>query len=80
MNLILIGRNQDQLAEIANNIRSKYFVKVQTIVIDFSNSTSFVNRPEVEEMFHSKDIGILVNNVGVILSHPKYFNEASMIR
>ena len=73
MNLILIGRKQSQLTEIANEISSKYFVKVQALVIDFS--TSVLNRQEVEKVLGSKDIGILVNNVGVILSHPKFFHE-----
>ena len=74
MNLILIGRNQGQLTEIANKISSKYLVKVQTLTVDFSN-TEGIRRQEVEEMLRFKDVGILVNNVGVILPHPKFFHE-----
>lgn len=73
MNLILVGRDLDKLEKLANLIQSKYQVHVELIKVDFSSHSDFSE--EIKQVIKDKDIGILVNNVGVILPHPMYFHE-----
>jgi 17beta-estradiol 17-dehydrogenase / very-long-chain 3-oxoacyl-CoA reductase len=66
-NLVLISRTQQKLDKTAKEIRKKYpEIQVQTIAFDFKNS----NVEDYEKIIFSKldklDIGLLVNNVGMI--------------
>ena len=74
MNLVLVARKADLLNEIADDIRSKYSVKVDVIIADFGQGTIIYKN--IEEGLTDKDIGILVNNVGVA-GAVKYFHEDS---
>ena len=75
MNLVLVARKAALLNEIADDIKSKYAVKVDVIIADFGKGIDiFMN---IEESLADKDIGILVNNVGVAYDRLKYFHEDS---
>ena len=63
MNLVLVARKVDLLNEIANDIKNKYAVKVEVIIADFGKGIDIYKN--IEESLANKDIGILVNNVGV---------------
>ena len=76
MNLIIIGRNQPKLEEVQYQIMIDYKVQVEVIVIDFSHGPHVY--PMAAEIMADKDIGILVNNVGVGFSRPKFFEEVSL--
>ena len=75
MNLVLVARKADLLNEIADDIRSKYSVKVDVIIADFGKGIDIYTN--IEESLTNKDIGILVNNVGVAYDRLKYFHEDS---
>lgn len=63
LNLILIARKADLLQTISDEIKVKYGVQVEIIIADFSHGQSVYS--SIAEALESKDIGILVNNVGV---------------
>ena len=74
MNLILIGRNASKLKDIASDIQGEYDnVAIEVIETDFGDGDDI--KRIIKDGLASKDIGILVNNVGVILPYPMYFNE-----
>ena len=75
MNLVLVARKADLLNEIADDIRSKYSVKVDVIIADFGKGIDIYTN--IEESLANKDIGILVNNVGVSYDRLNYFHEFS---
>ena len=75
MNLVLVARKANLLNEIADDIRSKYRVKVDVIIADFGQGTIIYKN--IEECLARKDIGILVNNVGVAYDGLNYFHEDS---
>ena len=77
MNILLIGRNEAKLSEIRDIIRSIHDVEVEYLVIDFAKGLE-VSYKNIENFLEEKkDIGILVNNVGVIPPYPMYFDEIS---
>jgi 17beta-estradiol 17-dehydrogenase / very-long-chain 3-oxoacyl-CoA reductase len=74
MNIILVGRNSPALGDIADDIKAECKeVKVEFIEADFSKGHNVYKA--IETGLVGKDIGILVNNVGVIPPHPMYFTE-----
>ena len=75
MNLVLVARKADLLNKFADDIRSKYRVKVDVIIADFGKGIEIYTN--IEESLANKDIGILVNNVGVAYDRLKYFHEES---
>ena len=77
MNLILIARKAELLNKIASEIHAQYGVKVEVIIADFGKGASIYK--DIEEGIAGKDIGILVNNVGVASDGLHYFPEASEV-
>ena len=76
MNLVLIARKVDLLNDIADEIRNQYQVKVEVIIAKFGEE-SFIYT-NIEERLADKDIGILVNNVGVANEGLKYFHDETI--
>jgi len=75
MNLVLIARKVELLNKIADEIMSQYKVKVEVIIADFGAGPSIYKN--IEDSLLNKDIGVLVNNVGVANNGVKYFDEDS---
>ena len=76
MNLILIGRNTIRSKDIASDIKAEYGnVGIEVIEVDFADSSGDDISNTIKDGLAHKDIGILVNNVGVILPFPMYFHE-----
>ena len=75
MNLVLIARKAELLNNIALEIRSQYDVQVEVIIADFGVGPSIYKT--IEENIEGKNIGILVNNVGVANNGVNYFHDAS---
>ena len=75
MNLVLIARKVELLNKIAEEVRAKYGVQVEVIIADFGHGATIYK--DIEEGLANKDIGILVNNVGVAYDRIKYFHEES---
>ena len=75
MNLVLIARKVELLNKIAEDVQTKYGVQVEVIIVDFGHGATIYK--DIEEGLADKDIGILVNNVGVGVDRIKYFHEES---
>ena len=75
MNLVLIARKAELLNKIAHEIQTHYGVQVEVIIADFGLGKSIFKN--IEESLEGKDIGILINNVGVAFEKIRYFHEAS---
>ena len=75
MNLVLIARKAELLNKIASEIHTQYGVKVEVIIADFGKGASIYK--DIEAGIAGKDIGVLVNNVGVASDGLQYFPEAS---
>ena len=75
MNLVLIARKAELLNKIANELQSKHGVQVEVIIADFGKGPSVYK--SIEEGLACKNIGILVNNVGVATDGLRYFHDAS---
>ncbi|XP_038627967.1 inactive hydroxysteroid dehydrogenase-like protein 1 isoform X1 [Tachyglossus aculeatus] len=73
LNIILISRNKEKLEKVAKNIAEVYKVETDIIVADFSNGREIYS--PIREALRDKDIGILVNNVGVFYPYPQYFTQ-----
>ncbi|CAL4065227.1 unnamed protein product, partial [Meganyctiphanes norvegica] len=63
MNVILVARNKDKLDKVAHEISSEFGVETIVIVADFVRGREIY--AYIEQQLQGKDIGILVNNVGV---------------
>ncbi|XP_042225892.1 inactive hydroxysteroid dehydrogenase-like protein 1 [Homarus americanus] len=75
INIVLISRTHDKLVRVAREIREQYRIQTEIIQADFARG-----RPIYEDIGRhlvGKDIGILVNNVGVAGSNPCFFEEVS---
>ena len=75
LNIILISRNQDKLQMLAKDIADTYNVETDIIVADFSSGREIYD--PIREALKDRDIGILVNNVGVFYPYPQYFTQVS---
>lgn len=75
MNLVLVGRNQDKLSQIAEEIKGKSpRVETQTVVIDFAGDlVEGVNR--LEKAIRGLDVGLLINSAGISYPYARYFHE-----
>ena len=75
MNLVLIARKAELLNKIAEELRNQHDIQVEVIIADFGKGANIYS--SIEEKLVGKDIGILVNNVGVATDGIRYFHEAS---
>ncbi|VTJ51292.1 Hypothetical predicted protein [Marmota monax] len=75
LNVILMSRNEEKLRTVAKDIADTYQVETDIIVVDFSRGREIY--VPVAEALRDKDIGILVNNVGVFHPYPQYFTQVS---
>ncbi|XP_058060320.1 inactive hydroxysteroid dehydrogenase-like protein 1 [Anopheles bellator] len=68
MKVLLIARNEAKLKKVSQEITEKYGVETKILVADFSKGEQIYHGLETE--LTTLDIGILVNNVGVINEKP----------
>lgn len=73
MNLLLISRTMEKLQNISKDIQSKFDVETEVVQADFNDGRKVYDA--ISSHILNKEIGILVNNVGVITSHPMIFGE-----
>ena len=74
MNLILIARNAKVLNEMAQEMRDKHNIKVEVIQADFTQDVY----DRIEQRLAGKNIGVLVNNVGLFYPEPMHFNDLEL--
>lgn len=70
-----MSRNEEKLRTVAKDIADTYKVETDIIVVDFSRGREIY--VPIAEALKDKDIGILVNNVGVFYPYPQYFTQVS---
>ncbi|XP_057212888.1 17-beta-hydroxysteroid dehydrogenase type 3 isoform X2 [Triplophysa rosa] len=66
MNVIIISRNQEKLDRAARNIELSTGTQVKVITADFTKDDMYGH---IMKSLEDLDIGILVNNVGILPSH-----------
>jgi len=73
-NIFLISRTQSKLEILANELESKYKIKVKTLAIDFASDKPS-NYELISQLTKNLPITILINNVGQSHSIPVPFLE-----
>jgi len=71
LKVLLISRTPERLAETAKELGAD---KTETLAIDFGKLTEEKCK-QIKDALAKKDVGVLVNNVGVSYDHPAYFHE-----
>ena len=72
LNIVLVSRNPDKLKAVAGMIEANHQVKTVVVTVDFKQSDAEYI-PLVREAVQSLDIGVLINNVGMMYDHPDEF-------
>ncbi|XP_076030571.1 inactive hydroxysteroid dehydrogenase-like protein 1 [Oratosquilla oratoria] len=75
MNIVLISRTQEKLEKVAKEIEEQHKVATAIVRADFSEGRPIYDN--IAKSLEDKEIGILVNNVGVMLSQPMPYTEVS---
>ncbi|NWV05197.1 HSDL1 protein, partial [Ptilonorhynchus violaceus] len=75
INIILVSRNKEKLEAVARSISESYKVETDFIVADFSKGRE--PYPAIREALKDREIGILVNNVGIFYTYPDHFTNLS---
>ncbi|XP_055643211.1 inactive hydroxysteroid dehydrogenase-like protein 1 [Toxorhynchites rutilus septentrionalis] len=65
-NIVLVSRSESKLISVAAEIEQKYAVETKWIAVDFTDGPEIYDY--LRERLNSFDIGVLVNNVGVLPS------------
>lgn len=73
VNIILVSRNKEKLEAVSRGISETYQVETDFIVADFSKGRELY--PAIKEALKDREIGILVNNVGIFYAY--YFTNLS---
>lgn len=66
LNVCLIARKEDKLKAVCESIQAKYKVKTEYIAFDFSTDDFNDLSVKINEFPWVKDIGVLINNVGIL--------------
>mmetsp|Transcript_31728 Transcript_31728/g.100801 ORF Transcript_31728/g.100801 Transcript_31728/m.100801 type:complete len:331 (-) Transcript_31728:1591-2583(-) len=80
LNVLLVSRTESKLQATQAAILEKYGekgVKVEYLQLDFGSFGSDDSLAKVKGAVSGKDVGVLVNNVGMSYDHPKYYEELS---
>ncbi len=72
VNIVLISRNPDKLKQVASEIESQHRVQTKTVAVDFTQSDEEYEE-RVEAELKGLEIGVLVNNVGMMYEYPNEY-------
>ncbi|XP_039238515.1 inactive hydroxysteroid dehydrogenase-like protein 1 isoform X2 [Pipra filicauda] len=75
VNIILVSRNKEKLEAVSRSISETYNVETEFIVADFSKGRE--PYPAIKEALKDREIGILVNNVGMFAGYADYYTDLS---
>jgi len=73
MKVLLVSRSEANLAETKKELEAAGAAGIETLAIDFSDFDEG-KRTKVKEALKGKDVGVLINNVGISYDHPEYFH------
>ncbi|KAG8193683.1 hypothetical protein JTE90_024045 [Oedothorax gibbosus] len=71
LNIIIISRSREKLERTAREIEKDFKVKTYIIQADFSSGREIYDN--ISKQLEDKEIGILINNVGVMYDYPECF-------
>ncbi|XP_076340440.1 inactive hydroxysteroid dehydrogenase-like protein 1 [Tachypleus tridentatus] len=74
LNIVIISRSLDKLKATAEELERDFHISTSIIQADFTEGTRSLYT-NIKEQLADKEIGILVNNVGVMYDYPSYFLE-----
>ncbi|KAL7719892.1 Estradiol 17-beta-dehydrogenase [Entamoeba marina] len=74
-NLIIFDRAEQQLKELKEELEKEYKVKVDSHVVDFIKMDREDKWDDMKEILKDYDIGVLVNNVGMVQTLPAMFGD-----
>ncbi|KAF4530479.1 hypothetical protein B566_EDAN014681 [Ephemera danica] len=75
VNIILISRNLERLSKVAEELEYEFGVETKIIQADFSDGKQIYE--QISRELGDIEVGILVNNVGVILPYPMDIEDMS---
>lgn len=70
MKILLVSRTQEKLDETKKELKTE----ADTCAIDFSDFGE-AKRAQMKKAMEGKDIGVVVNNVGISYDHPEFFHD-----
>lgn len=73
LNIILMSRSIDKLTKVAQEIEAEFHVETLVVQVDFSDGRGIFAK--IAESIRGKEIGMLVNNVGVMYEMPMDLTE-----
>jgi len=71
IDIVLVARDEAKMAELAQFIENEFGVQTLRVTADFSQGA--VVYDSIKTALMDKEIGILINNVGVMYDFPDYF-------
>jgi len=71
LNVILVSRTLSKLEDVAKEIAETFNVQTQVIAVDFTSGPEIYT--QIKQQIVGKDIGILINNVGMFHPAPDFF-------
>ncbi|KAI0227077.1 Hydroxysteroid dehydrogenase-like protein 1 [Lamellibrachia satsuma] len=71
VNIIIISLGQEDCETTAKYLEQTFGVQTQSIPVDFNEGRPVFEK--IQKEIEGKEIGILVNNVGVMYDYPDYF-------
>ncbi|KAH8240708.1 hypothetical protein KR026_004029 [Drosophila bipectinata] len=75
LNVVLISRTKEKLIAVTNEIESEFKVKTKWIAVDFKQGREIYD--QIEKELAGIEVGILVNNVGMMYEHPETLDLVS---
>ncbi|KAH9558436.1 hypothetical protein CY35_06G008500 [Sphagnum magellanicum] len=75
INLVIVGRSQPKLEELAKELHSKYGVEVRFVVVDFTDDDLDGGLSRISQRTADIHVGILINNVGISYPYARFFHE-----
>ncbi|KAH8276704.1 hypothetical protein KR018_010890 [Drosophila ironensis] len=75
LNLVLISRTKEKLIAVASDIEIQFKVKTKWIAVDFARGKEVYD--QIEKELAGIEVGILVNNVGMMYEHPETLDLVS---
>ncbi|KAG4070196.1 hypothetical protein HA402_003886 [Bradysia odoriphaga] len=70
-NIVLVSRTLSKLESVAEEISENFNVQTHTIAVDFLSTPEIYD--QIKQQILGKEIGVLINNVGMSHAAPDYF-------